>query len=483
RIITTAANLKTFQEEDDDEKIEVLPKILLADVPKKGRSFELTRTVRKNLEIFHHSAFTNHIVYTDIVFPLADLQEDELWIARLLTQLIPQVGSGERNFVDNLNYIQAHTGGIDCNFSFNHQVYDSTQITPSLHIKSTALYHKASNMFRLLFDTVYALNLTEADRIKELIIKHYTNLESSLAQNGLKYAVNLSASAVNQANYVANKWYGLDYFYKIKDVAHNFDTKGATLIDALQKMQQKLLCREGAHLVVTCDQTEFSKFLETGFDGLIDLPLKPFTSWKSNFTLPKVQPQARIISSPVSFTARAFQALSYAHPDAAYVSLAANIFDNQTLHKRIREQGGAYGGGTSYNPTSGNFYFYSFRDPHIASTVEAFKEAMKAALSNDIDESELEEAKLEMIQTLDAPVPPGDRGEVAYSRYREGKTEETRQAFREKLLAATQEDVKRAIENYIIPAYKESILVSFAGRELIEKENKKIHPKLLVEKV
>lgn len=482
-IIALAEKLKAFQEEDDSDQIELLPKISLTDVPKKSRAFELTKTRQKNCNIYHHATFTNHIVYTDIVFPLAALKEEELWTARLLTQLAAQVGSGDRNFIENLNYIEAHTGGIGAHFSFNHQVYDSTKYTPTLHVRGKSLFHKTDKLFKLLFDTIYAPNFTDRDRIKELIMKYCTNLESTLTQSALRYAVNLSSSHSNQANHVANEWYGLEYFFKVRHLAHHFDTEGDAFIEELQRLQEKLFCTEGADLVITCDETEYTKLVERDFDGLVDLPAKPFTSWKNEFTLPKIAPQARIIPSSVAFTAKSFTSLSYAHPDAAFVALAANIFDNTVLHKRIREQGGAYGGGTSYNPTSGNFYFYSFRDPHIAKTVKAFEEAIQETLTGNFDESNIDEAKLEMIQVLDAPVSPGARGDLAYSRLREGKTEEVRQAFRDRLLSATSDDIKRAVEKYIIPFYRESILVTFADRELIEKENKKLHPPLRIEKV
>ena len=41
-------------------------------------------------------------------------------------------------------------------------------------------------------------------------------------------------------------------------------------------------------------------------------------------------------------------------------------------HTAIREQGGAYGGGASYNAGRGSFSFYSYRDPRVEGTLKDF---------------------------------------------------------------------------------------------------------------
>src|SRR5581483_2175471 len=134
-----------------------------------------------------------------------------------------------------------------------------------------------------------------------------------------------------------------------------------------EHIKNALLLNQGAHFVVTCDETDYSKYIERGFEGLEDLPLKAFTPWKRDFSIAPIKDQARTISSPVAFTAKVVQGVSFTHPSSSHLSLAAHIMQNTTLHKKIREQGGAYGGGASYSPSVGNFQFYAYRDPNIAS--------------------------------------------------------------------------------------------------------------------
>jgi len=56
------------------------------------------------------------------------------------------------------------------------------------------------------------------------------------------------------------------------------------------------------------------------------------------------------------------------------------------LHPMIREKGGAYGAGCSANE-SGLFNFYSFRDPKIEATYDAFEMCVDRLLKESISKS------------------------------------------------------------------------------------------------
>jgi len=486
-IIERAKALEALQEEEDEVKHSLLPKISLDDVPKSARSLSLTQIRSGLLEVFHHNVFTNKIVYADLVFPVADIREEDLWLVRLFSALLPQVGCGLRPYQETLEYLQENTGGIGAFIGLNHQAQDGNQFQPSFHLRGRAMYHKAEKFFSLLFDMATSANFTDRARLKELVLKHNTNLQSSFVQNALKYAMNLSASSVSIAGKIHQAWYGLEYLMQIKKLASNFDTLSDWLIENLERVKDLVLCTKKPHFVLACEQTELAKYLEDGFQGLSDLPGRAFTPWKGAYSLAPLADQGRIISSQVAFTCKVCSSISYSHPAAAAISLAAFLFDNVTLHKRVREQGGAYGAGTVANIMAGTFSFYSYRDPNITTTLQAFNEALHTIQTHDFDESDLEEAKREMIQNLDSPIAPGSRAEVAYSWYREGKTHEMRQAFRDAILQASCTDIVRAVEQHLATAFKEANCVSFAPKELLEKENAKLIaaslPPLHIEKI
>lgn len=486
-IVLQTQALARFQEEQESQELTVLPKLTLGDVPPRSRDYPLVQETVGNLQVFRHSCFTNQIVYLDLVYDLPAFTASELPLVRLLTRLFSEMGSGGRDYRKTLELVQEHTGGVDCVLDINQKVADPNAFSPTLHIRGKALYRKGEHLFRLIRDMATSVDLSDRERLKEIILKHYTSLEGGLNSHAMRYALNLSASALGESSRLSSLWYGLEYFNTIRSLAQDFDRNVAGFIDQLEQLRHKLLHLDQGHLVVGCDETYYEGMKQAQFYGLAGLQGRPRDPWRSDLAPQKVPSQARLIASPVAFTAKVFPVVGYKHPDAAPLGLAAHLMENQTLHGRVREKGGAYGAGAVNSPMNGQFYFFAYRDPHIADTLTAFKEAVQEVAEGDFNEEDLEESKLEMVQDLDAPVAPGSRASLAYSWMRAGKTLEVRQGNRDRILAATREDVIRAVNRHVVPNMGQGSAVVFAGRNLVEKENeilvKRDERPLILEKV
>lgn len=471
-LVEQAKELKAFQRSQEEADFNILPKVNLQDVPVYIRNYDLSKEEMGGFNIYHHTCFTNEITYADISFPLSDLKEEDLPYARLFSILLPQMGCGDRDYIKNLEYIQANTGGIHAYLTLNTQAQDSSKMFPSFSLRGKALHRKTPMLFELLTQMATSVDFKDVSRLRELIQKHYTGLESSLNQNSLRYAINLSASKLSIPAFITNAWYGLDYFWKIKELALNFDKYKENLVQKLMELNDVLLSNEKPDIVLSCDARTYDELKGHHFYGLLDTPLKSHRPWKGDFSLPNVVSQGRVISTPVAFIGKVFSTVSYTHDYAPALNIAAFLFDNLTLHSTIREQGGAYGGGAVNNAMMGYFYFYSYRDPNILNSLEAFEKSIKKIVKGDFDEDDIEEAKLEMVQSMDSPVSPGSRADLAYGWLCEGKTPEIRQEFRNKTLALTKDQIIEAVSTEIAPKWEKGATVVFAGKDLLEKENK-----------
>ena len=109
-LIEQAKELEAFQKSQEEINLNILPKLTLSDVPVHIRNYPLTKETIGNFQVFHHNCFTNEIIYADLVFNLPDLSEDDLIYARLFTVLLPQMGCGGRDYIKNLEFIQAILG-------------------------------------------------------------------------------------------------------------------------------------------------------------------------------------------------------------------------------------------------------------------------------------------------------------------------------------------------------------------------------------
>lgn len=477
KILEQTKKLERFQKQIEKQKIECLPKVTLADVPIKTRNFSLASKRKQNIEIFHHDAFTNHILYADLIFDLPALSEEELSDLHIFTTLWTEVGMGKRDFEEVLELVQAHTGGIGAHCSLHVQASDPSSLKPSLQLRGKALARKVDKLFLLFEEMVTKPRFDEKERITDLIQKLATSMESKLSRNAMRYASHLALQGFSTPNHINELWYGLTYYNKIQELAKDLPKTIPRLMDRLQLLQQKILCKGTPHLVMSCDQKLFHQIEKESFFGLSHLPSHPLTPWKHDPLLHKVPDQARIIASPVAFNVEAFKTIHYLHKDSPALQVATLLLENKILHHRIREQGGAYGAGASYNAMWGTFYLYSYRDPHIARSLLTFHHSIEEIQAEEFDDQDLEEAKLGIIQHFDTPTSPGARALVAYTWQRDGKTVSMRQDFRDRLLHLEAKDICHALKTHLLN--KPSVSVTFAGKEILDKELPLIENKTL----
>lgn len=472
-IIHKNRQLEAYQQETDHQSLDCLPQITVTDIPKLTRDFPLHREMANHLEIFHHDCFTNHILYADLVFNLPELAEEELPFLQLLATLLPELGAGDRDYVANLEFIHSHTGGLSTSVALYAQASNPKEMRPCFTLRGKALGRKVKHLFTLFKDSITFLHLSDEKRVKELLFQLHLSLQNRINRSALRYAIQLALSGFSVPSQITERWSGLKYYQAVRLLINRLDTDLESIITTLISLQRRLFTTPHPHLVLSCDQECFSTLKKEKFYGLGDLPTHAVTLWKPDVPLTPTPSQGRVISSPVAFTCQAYPTVSYLHPHAPGLALATFVMDHTILHPKVREQGGAYGVGAHYAPMLGQFYLHAFRDPHIAQTVTTFQEAIDSVAKGAVAHSEIDKAKLTITQGLDAPISPGSRAIAAYSWEREGKSQEMRQHYRDRILSLTPKDVQRSVAESLAERDR-GVLVTLAGSELLEQENSKL---------
>ena len=140
------------------------------------------------------------------------------------------------------------------------------------------------------------------------------------------------------------------------------------------------------------------------------------------------------------------------HEDHAVLHVLAGFMRNGFLHRSIREQGGAYGGGAGQDANSASFRFFSYRDPRLEETLNDFDRAVDWVLSEKHPARQLEEAILGVIATMDKPSSPAGEAKQAFYNYLFGYTIEQRMGFRQRVLDTSLADLRRTAEKYLDPS-------------------------------
>lgn len=466
-LIQQAKDLAKFQKEQEKTSLDCLPNISIEQVPRPVKDYPLVYQKQSSLDIFFHNCFTNQIVYVDIVFDLPHIDTEDLPYVSLFEALMTDLGCANKTYRQTLDYLQRYTGGVSADISLHIQSHDFRVCKPSFRIKGKALYRNTDKLFSIMKDFLVSPHFNDPKRIKQLILQLYTYLENGFTKHAMQYAVTDSLSSLSSASFTHNQWHGLPFFKLVRDLAKTIDHSLPKLIQKLQTLQSDILNLNQMQLVLSCDEPHFKELEKNNFYDLHELPKKKITPWKGDYPIPPLSSHAYTLALPVAFTSMGFQSVGFSDPNSPYLLISTHLMENLVLHKLIREIGGAYGSGANYSPTSGHFYFFSYRDPHIRSTRKAFETALKDIASGKFTNQDLYEAKLGVIQTLDSPIAPSQRAITAYTWKRTGKTTKLRQAFKDQVLSATRDHIIEATR-YL--SLEKAILVCFSGKSLITKE-------------
>lgn len=466
--------LEEFQKKLEIQDIECLPKVGISDISKDSKYYSLHSEKLKQIDCHFHDCFTNRILYADLHFPLPKLNDQELLDIPFFTSLMTDLGTKNSSYDKLLEEMNRYTGGIYAYTSTPTSIKNPNIIYPTFAIRGKALYHNSEKLFELFFELITSCDFSNKDRLTQVLEQQHSYLEHKVNSSALKYATSLASAGNSLPSYLNELWNGISYFHRLEHIMKNKNSEIDKLIDRLFALKDKLLNNKNLELVISCDQDHYAKLKKENFYSLNDLKLEDYTPWDSHYKIPPAVSHFQAIASPVAFTSLSYQLVGYTDDLSPYLLIATNLLENTYLHKKIREEGGAYGSGASYSPTGGGFLFHTYRDPHIISSLNSIEKAILKIANQDFTDKELDEAKLGIFQGLDSPVSPGSRASLTYRLEKEGKTKQIRNIYREKLLNASKADISNAVSKHLVNPKKKPTLVSFSGKELLEKENDKL---------
>lgn len=470
-----------YQKDGASEDIECLPTLTIKDIPTKAPYYPISRTMEKTSTIYHHDVFTNSIYYVDLVFDIPQIPEKDLPFLRLFSSIIPELGTKKFPWEKNMRRIQQYFGSLGSGLALNVQKDNINTCYPTLSISSKFLTKNKKQCFEVLKDTLLNIDLNDTNRIKDLLIQISSSLESEVNRRALGYALKESSAHISPWTHLGNLWYGAPYYKFIKELMKDLDGNLPKIVDTFKNFTKTLFHLNNAHLVISCEQKDFDALQNDHFYDLMNLcdASLAFHPW---IELPTPKPPTNkgiIISSAIAHNALSLSTVTLTSEIAPALKIATYLLENLFIHNMVREKGGAYGSGVKYNILTGVLHFYSSRDPHIATTIEAFYTAGTMLLEKEISQRELTEAILSYIQDVDSPVPAGARASVTYFQEKVGLTKEVRQKFRNDILNLTVNDIKRAVKDTILPAIKEEATqVSYSNEKMLKGANISLENKL-----
>lgn len=478
QIVQTAQALLARQQREDDESI--LPKVGVEDIPPELPRVEgeevtldgqkLTRYSAGTLT--RYSAGTNGLVYQQMICALPEFSEEEKQLLPYYCQVLSEVGLGDKDYLEVQQWQTRVAGSLHGFTSSRTAIDDLQQLSGHFVLSGKALARNQGALTELMQATMEQVRFDELPRIKELLLQTLARREQGVVGNGHALAMAAASAGYNRAAFESHATGGLLGLRHLKALVRGFDEKGRGL-DAEQGLEKLAAQFRAIHDKILKAERQFLLIGEEDRLPEYSQALAPLAGGSS---LPAADPNAPfesqhiqqlwIANSQVNFCAKAYATVPMTHPDAAPLSVLGGFLRNGFLHRSIREQGGAYGGGASCDNNIGVFRFFSYRDPRMGETLKDFDASLQWLAHEKHKDEQVEEAILGVVGALDKPGSPAGEAKKAFHSALYGRSHAVRQEFRRQVTQVRLEDLKRVAATYLKPEKASTAVVTGAqGRE------------------
>ncbi len=443
-----AVQLVERQTMQDDE--EVLPKVTREDVPATMPIAEGS-ALQANVPVDYYSQGTNGIVYQQWMMPLPTLTDEQLDILPHFASTITELGCDDNDYLSMQAWQSRVSGGIGAFSSVRADCGDINRLSAWFGLSSKALERNHDKMCELMSTTFNQVRFNEPQRMRELISQKRARREQSITSNGHGYAMSAASSALSPMANLSHRQSGLAALQRLKtlDDALADDSAMEQLVAHYEDIHKKLLAQPVRMLIVGEKENQ-----HTALENLNQYWGSSASSNESVFSFKPQEMERKqiwVTNSQVHFCAKAFATVPVEHADAAALTVLGGFLRNGYLHRAIREQGGAYGGGASNDNGCAVFRFYSYRDPRLTETLDDFDKSIHWLLENKHEERQLEEAILGVVGSIDKPGSPSGEAKDAWFHLLHGRTPEARQEFRQRILDVSLTDLQRVTEAWLSP--------------------------------
>lgn len=439
-----AAALDQRQKAKDDPTI--LPDLALSDVPLQRRW--VSGTAHGPTTVF--KAGTNGLLHLVAALPLPALSSRELDLLPLATQCLTGTGVGERSYGEFAAHLTAVCGGVSAWSDLSADPDDASITRGWLFAEVKGLATRQAEYLPLLRDVFARSRFDEHDRITELVDQSLSRLQDRVTSGGSQLASRAAQRGFAGAAGLGHRTGGLGRLAWLKNLAEQLESSPTAitgLAAELQALVRKLASLD-AHTALIGDAAERSEIIAAARAAW------PAGTSSTAFTAPPasaVGPTAFTTATAVNYCALAFAVAPLGHPDAAALSVAGRLLTHQVLHPKLREQGGAYGGGASYQGGGATFALTSYRDPRLEATYADMRDALRWLRACPDDPRLMKEAILGVLASLDAPGSPAGECRSRFSADLKGTGPKRLDAYRAAILRTTAAEVRAAAERHLDP--------------------------------
>jgi Zn-dependent M16 (insulinase) family peptidase len=469
-IIENTQAIRALQEKPDSpEALAAIPTLTLADLEKENKRIPIEKSEAHGSPVLFHDLFTNGIVYLEVGLNLQQVPPELLPYVKLFGSALLKMGTETEDFVKLSQRIGRKTGGISPSFFTATKAMGGDGSAAWLFLHGKATMDHSQELLDIIRDILLTVKLDNRDRFRQIVLEAKARQESGLIPSGHMVVNGRLRAKFSEADWVSEQMGGVTQLLFLRRLSEEVEQHWPDVLAKLEAVRRHLLNRHAMICNVTLDGGNWSRFQPQLHDFLAAMPASDvvLADWSPALTR---RSEGLTIPAQVNYVGKGANLYELGYKLHGSVSVINKFLGTTWLWEKVRVQGGAYGGFSTFDRDSGVFNYLSYRDPNLEKTLANYDGTADFLRHLDLPEAELTKSIIGAIGRLDSYQLPDAKGFTSLSRYLIGLTDEARQQYRDEVLSTTAADF-RAFGEVLAAVNEHGVVVVLGSAEAINAAN------------
>ena len=466
------------------EALAKLPQLQVSDLPEKPRHIPTTIESVGGRDLLRNDVFANGVNYFVLNFDLQGLPQHLWTYLPRYADAISKLGAADMSYEEMAQRTSAVTGGIGCSPGFSTHALDAGRSLRNMRFHLKALDGKIDDALEVLHDLLFSVNPRDTERLRDVLVQAVAEYQTEMIHDGSSTATHHASRGFSSNAHLAEIIYGLPQLHSSEMLLKDFGELNTDLMGHIEGIRDFLLARGRVTASFTGSDTAFETTrsrLSEWLDAMRDEPITSEPIAFQQFDTPPREGLAGPIQ--IAHCAHVMPAPHYSHPDSTLLTIGAHLVRLDYILSEIRFKGNAYGARFTYSPYDAILSQSSYRDPHVARTINVFEQTVEYVKQVEWTQIDIDRAIIATAKDGEKPIRPSQAASNALSQYLVGQTREMREERYAKLRQATPAAVKRALLQLLEENGDKAAVCAVSSREKLEAANTELAQPLVIEDI
>ena len=430
--------------ESTAEELATIPVLERADLKKETEPLKNEERCVNGVPVVYHEYETNGIIYTDYLFSLSRISEEEIPYLGILKTLTGKVNAGPYSYQDLNAEVTLYTGGIHEEINVYVKDGENQGYDPRLEVRLRALTANYAKAVSLTETMMLHSHFRDKKRVYAILAEARSHMQTDISQSGHIYGIGRAAASGNLRSAFLERSGGITYFKLLSRIVDHFDEEWPKLQKQLDSLQKKIFCKDRLLISLTCDASD-REFAEQTGALTADHLLPSEKAHDCSIALLPKRSEGFSDASMVQYVSVFGRYDEQKYPYTGALRVLKTILNYEYLWNKIRVEGGAYGA-SSILGRYGDVAMTSYRDPNLTESMQTYRGMPEFVTQFDADERSMNKYVIGTFSEMDIPLFPCAKGRRSLSAYLCGLTQDQLQQERDEILSAKASDIRALAE-------------------------------------